>query len=299
MRGFCFYHLKYFYYLSFMKAKKCTKCGEVKPLYEFYNHKSHSDGKTSRCVSCIKSAHSDREYMDRRNKMRTDARLSKLVEVKKSNVWRDMQVEFAKKGLKKCSKCEEVKSIDEFSNRKANSDGKRGQCKECQKKTMSNWRLKNIDYEKTYRKNNASIIRARKAKYDAENKDKNRAYQKWKSENDVIYNLSRIYRRRVTYAFQHFGYTKRSESRKLLGCSWEVLKQHMESQFTNGMTWGNRGDWHIDHIIPLASANTEEELMKLNHYKNLQPLWAKDNRSKGDSMPTLCVQYKIRKAINW
>mgnify|MGYP002132731409 FL=1 len=47
------------------------------------------------------------------------------------------------------------------------------------------------------------------------------------------------------------------------------------------MTWDNYGDWHIDHIIPLNSAQTEEDLYKLCHYSNLQPLWALDNLKKG------------------
>lgn len=47
------------------------------------------------------------------------------------------------------------------------------------------------------------------------------------------------------------------------------------------MTLENHGEWHFDHIIPLASAKTEEELIKLNHYTNFQPLWAEDNLKKG------------------
>jgi hypothetical protein len=47
------------------------------------------------------------------------------------------------------------------------------------------------------------------------------------------------------------------------------------------MSWENHGEWHIDHIVPLSSAITEEELRKLSHYTNLQPLWATDNLSKG------------------
>ncbi len=49
------------------------------------------------------------------------------------------------------------------------------------------------------------------------------------------------------------------------------------------MSWDNhtKYGWHIDHIIPLASAKTEEELKSLCHYTNLQPLWAKENLSKG------------------
>ena len=67
----------------------------------------------------------------------------------------------------------------------------------------------------------------------------------------------------------------------MLGCSWEELKTHIENQFTEGMSWDRLSEIHIDHIIPLASATTEEDLIKLAHYTNLQPLWAKDNISKG------------------
>lgn len=50
------------------------------------------------------------------------------------------------------------------------------------------------------------------------------------------------------------------------------------------MNWDNYGKWHIDHIIPLASAKTEEEMCNLFHYKNLQPLWASDNFRKSDKI---------------
>ena len=70
-----------------------------------------------------------------------------------------------------------------------------------------------------------------------------------------------------------------------LGCTIEDLKLHLESLFQEGMSWENWSmyGWHIDHIIPLASFNLEnrEDLLKACHYTNLQPLWAKDNLSKG------------------
>jgi hypothetical protein len=66
----------------------------------------------------------------------------------------------------------------------------------------------------------------------------------------------------------------------MLGAPYEVAKSHIERQFTKGMTWANHGEWHIDHVIPLASADNEAELINLCHYTNLQPLWAKDNLVK-------------------
>jgi len=56
--------------------------------------------------------------------------------------------------------------------------------------------------------------------------------------------------------------------------------RHLESQFADGMTFKNHGEWHIDHIKPLFLAKTEEDVIKLSHYTNLQPLWATENRKK-------------------
>ena len=71
---------------------------------------------------------------------------------------------------------------------------------------------------------------------------------------------------------------------KDLGCSIEELKKHLEDQFTEGMTWDNwsPNGWHIDHIKGLASFDLtdSEEFKAAANYKNLQPLWAKDNREK-------------------
>jgi hypothetical protein len=69
-----------------------------------------------------------------------------------------------------------------------------------------------------------------------------------------------------------------------LGCSIEDLKKHLESKFQEGMAWENYGSWHIDHIIPLAAFDltSSENIKIVCNFNNLQPLWAKDNLSKGD-----------------
>jgi len=78
------------------------------------------------------------------------------------------------------------------------------------------------------------------------------------------------------------GINKSDSTLKLLGCSLKILKRHLEKKFQSGMTWQNYGKWHIDHIRPCASFDLSkpEEQKKCFNYKNLQPLWAKDNLKK-------------------
>jgi hypothetical protein len=111
-----------------------------------------------------------------------------------------------------------------------------------------------------------------------------RDYYKRRVKEDPIFKLTKNLRARLKTAMKR-GYLTGSAI-KDLGCSVEFFKQYLESLFQSGMTWGNHGEWHIDHIIPLASANTLEEASRLCHYTNLQPLWAKDNMRKGDATMT-------------
>jgi hypothetical protein len=127
----------------------------------------------------------------------------------------------------------------------------------------------------------ARINGTRKERLKPNFKARKAAYCKRRMEEDPLYALSSRLRGAIRKAISGGGYRKRSRTKDILGCSWEELKTHIENQFTEGMSWENRSEWHIDHIIPLASATTEEELIKLNHHTNLQPLWAKDNLSKG------------------
>jgi len=81
------------------------------------------------------------------------------------------------------------------------------------------------------------------------------------------------------------GFSKKTKTYNIIGCSYEDFKQYIESQFKDGMFWGNHGKWHYDHIIPISSAITEEDVIKLNHYTNFQPLWALDNIKKSNKIP--------------
>ena len=100
---------------------------------------------------------------------------------------------------------------------------------------------------------------------------------------DPLYRLKSRVRARMSEAFRNNGYSKTTKTHDMLGCSYTDLKTHLQNQFTEGMSWDNMGDWHIDHIIPLAAGKTQEDVIKLCHHTNLQPLWANQNMSKGDS----------------
>lgn len=122
--------------------------------------------------------------------------------------------------------------------------------------------------------------------------------REWKKQNrakkiarDPLFKLESTLRSRIGGFFRRnrengkILIRKNNRSFAILGETKEIIFTHLEQQFCNGMTWQNHGKvWHIDHIIPLASASTEEELLKLFHYKNLQPLFAAENIAKKDKL---------------
>ena len=107
-------------------------------------------------------------------------------------------------------------------------------------------------------------------------------YQKKRKKEDVLFKIISDMRNSVNRYLKY----KSKHTFEIVGCTPEFLKEHLGTQFIDGMSWNNRSEWHIDHIIPLSSAKTEEEIYKLCHYSNLQPLWAEDNLSKGNKVFT-------------
>lgn len=76
-------------------------------------------------------------------------------------------------------------------------------------------------------------------------------------------------------------YKKSKRTEDMLGCTLDFFMSYISSLFSEGMNFENYGMWHLDHIIPLATATDESEIIKLNHYLNFQPLWKLDNKKKG------------------
>ena len=224
--------------------------------------------------------------------------------------------------MKICTKCKIEKELSEFYKDKKTKDLHTYLCKECSKESSKNYREnhreEDKEYSKNYRKknpekvkesvkkwkkNNPEKVKGHNKKYYKNNLEKvkesqkiyslmpetkniRNRYQKERKKTDINFKLSGSLRIRLSMAIKNNQ--KSGSAVRDLGCTIPELKAHLESLFETDMTWENwsTNGWHIDHIIPLSSfdlSNREEFLIACN-YKNLQPLWAKDNRKKGNKI---------------
>jgi hypothetical protein len=140
------------------------------------------------------------------------------------------------------------------------------------------YRAANIE---SLRAKNATYRRALRAADPEAERSYARKYRRRRAGVDPFFVMRRILNNRLRNALK--GVSKASTTMGLLGCTREQLMAHLESQFLPGMTWDNRGQWQIDHIIPCASFDLTdpEQQRACFHYSNLRPLWAEENRRKG------------------
>jgi hypothetical protein len=124
-------------------------------------------------------------------------------------------------------------------------------------------------------------INAQLSTYDAILAARKRDYINRRLANDPGFALLTSIRNRINAAVRKAKRPERTLT--LLGCTIAEARAHIEKQFASGMTWENYGEWEIDHIRPCASFNLrrKEERHACFHYSNLQPLWRRENRSKG------------------
>lgn len=201
-----------------------------------------------------------------------------------------------------CPKCKEVKYTSEFFINRSKKDGFSSYCKPCQKKAIESHYKRNLAHkEHRARKNREryasdpkyrqKVLDKYKRKYHnnplfkARRAEAKYSQDKVRLQKEPLFKLKLDTRRLIGSYIKKKGLKKGTRTEALLGCSFEEFKEHIEKQFKPGMTWERRNKWHIDHIIPLATAKTEEEVIRLNHYTNLQPLWAEENLRKGAKLP--------------
>jgi hypothetical protein len=167
---------------------------------------------------------------------------------------------------KKCTKCKTQKPANEFYKDSSRGDGLNNMCKPCSK-------AKAQPYQKNYSKN-----------YYQKNKSKINEQRKIRYHTNNQHRLAENCRSRIRNLLAGLHRSKRTLD--LIGLdSWDQLMSYIENQFTDGMSWDNRDQWHIDHIRPCASFDLTCPIQQSEcfHYTNLQPLWAKDNLIKSDN----------------
>lgn len=258
----------------------CSKCGLSKPISEFHKDKKGRDGHSSRCKECAKKhvkqwAHN--KFSDR---------------FKRSEAEKSERALLLEQGQKKCSRCGEVKSIDDYYQDSRKKDGLYGKCKACHDLVVRDWEEKNPDKKAEINKaskdrNRESILERKRERWknDPEFREKEIAIAKrWKKENkdrvkgyrqeyqanpekrklknlsrqerlrtDPAYKIEVNLRRRIIKALK--GEAKSKSTMSLLGCTHEEFIAYIESRFEEGMSWENYGyrGWHLDHIIPCAA----------------------------------------------
>ena len=204
--------------------------------------------------------------------------------------------------IKICSKCKLEKPIEEFAKDRARKDGLYPSCDTCRRKATGiagstrrhklspdERKKKQTDYysdrkfhileqQKLYRAAHKDILNAANKNWYATS---GKEYYAERYVNDLSYRLARVLRARLYTAIKNNQ--KVGSAVRDLGCSLDEFKIYMAALFLPGMSWDNwtKDGWHIDHIVPLSSAKTPQELIVLCHYSNLQPLWAHDNLVKG------------------
>lgn len=269
-----------------MQTKVCTKC---KRELSIDNFSKLRDGYQLHCREC-KAGY----YLARRDEINQRLRDKRREKNPK---------EVLPEGMKRCAACNNVKPTTEFEKLSKSKDGLRYSCRECRNVEYINNHQHNIKRsKKNYEKNKDEISLKNKEyklkhieyyknydkKYYQENREKiklkSKEYLYRKIEEDIGFKILQRCRARLYQAIK--GYVKSARTQELIGCTVNELRNHLESQFKEGMSWDNYGEWHIDHIIPCASFDfsKEEDQYKCFNYTNLQPLWAEENFAKKDKI---------------
>ena len=287
------------------QSKKCSRCGMTKTLSEFRNAKNGKYGVRSICKDCEKLyrlAHKEERSTKEKKRRRAYSLINKTAVQEAS-------------GDKRCNVCGEEKPLHEFHKDCTRVDGFCYICKKCQREIHKRYYRSHIDelrekrvaqkdkraaYDKEYykknknhklerdkqrRKKHPEIKQTYNKKYWRENKEKLLAqaklYNRRRKQSDPVYRLKIQIRSSIRASFERKNVKKSSPSEAILGCSIEEFQKYLKQ------TWKKRYgyDWtgqpcHIDHITPLAVASTEQEVIALCHYTNLQLLTPEDNLRK-------------------
>lgn len=234
--------------------KICKKCDILKPIEKFGKNNSNHDGLSIYCKDCEKI---------RQQKYRKDNPDYK----NSSKKWRLTHPEKYRETQKKyLDKNPEMKSSERLKMYRQDPN-----FVEKEKNRNKIWLEKNkerlIEYRKIYYSKNRKVLL-----------EKNNQWKNKKMKEDGFYRMKKNLRDRIRSFLKED--IKSMRTKNIVGLDSNGFKSYIQQRFTEGMSWDNYGEWHLDHIKPLSLAKSEEEVIRLNHHLNLQPMWAIDNQKK-------------------
>jgi len=268
--------------------KVCNKC-KIKKTREEFNYLWWHRPKAS-CKEC------NGKILDlkKEKKQKLQKQLMKNLQRKyylKSKELRKEKYETQKTEILSRKKEYVLKNIDKVKQQHKKSVDKNKKRILKKKKVYYNKHAQEIkEYQKQYRKENPNKVKDNNAAYKQIKNIKRNARKKI----DTLFKLECVIRSLIFSSFKAKDYKKNSKTFKILGCSAKEFKSYIENKFESWMNWNNHGKyvpggeitWQLDHIIPVSSATTSEELIKLNHYTNFQPLESLTNIIKSNKMST-------------
>lgn len=304
--------------MSDLEAKTCIKCGKTKPLTEF-NFRRDSGKYRNECKACQYKARQDyyrenrqklsdynkkyreqnADYIKEKGKEYYEKNRERVLERQRNYYRANTDAVIAYQQTYRATHKDEISEwhrkywqehIDERKAYKANYY-KENHDEILAKKKDEYY----ADHEKYLEKNRANYHKHRekraewKRTYYQENKTeiqkKKLAYTIKRLANDPIFKLKEQTRTLIRNSFKRTGYKKGTKTEEILGCDFNVFVEYLLGtwQANYGTEW-NGEPYHIDHIIPLATAKTEQDVIELCHYTNLQLLKPEDNQSKSDKL---------------
>lgn len=230
--------------------KKCKICQEIKELELFPKYYKKSGGYKTYCKDCDKEIYKNRS---------------------ENNKAKYLSGELKHPKNKKCSKCKIIKTSSSFDKNYNSSTGLSSYCRDCKNKRSRDLYKSNIEYYRAkdreyYRKNRDSIRLVKDSRRSKRVKE------------DPVFRLKRNISSNIAESIKKKGYSKRTRTHKILGCSYEDMHEWLVK---NSKT-DYKQNYHLDHVIPISFAQTEEEVILLSHYTNFQWLDEKENIHKGN-----------------
>jgi hypothetical protein len=289
-----------------METKICSKCKIEKTISEFRKRKDSKDGLRTECKVCNKFYEKEylllnREKIKERKKRQYSKNKENILE--KNKKYREENIEKIREYDRKRSKNRILKNktkpkvvsikikMSPEEKKERNKKYKQEYFKKNKEKYLELKRERRKENPEKYKESNKKyyekskdIQKIKKRIWIENNREKYNSYWTNRKKNDVFFDLCTRVRGRLNSFLKIKNITKKNRTFEIVGCAPQFLKEHLEKQFKEGMSWENRNLWHIDHITPLSSAQTEDELYKLCHYSNLQPLWAEDNLKKSNKI---------------